>query len=395
MVAKRRLLWVSDCSAPANVRSALEGRFDLQTYQNDEPLTDQLNDSRLAVVYPNGSSSEPRKLLALLGALEHSSAVAVLMLPRSAGVAWAAANRRRGQFICMPDDVSPDVLAAHIEAAEAIQPAVAFLHEELVAARKLVAASETSQDELDEEMHLAARLQRDFLPRRLPEVGPVRFGVMYRPASWLSGDIYDVVRLDERNVGFYVADAVGHGLPAALLTMFIKHALPMKRITGHAYQIMPADVSLSELNADICQQNLSSCQFCTAFYGLLDSQTLMLNYCRAGHPPPVLLRDDGSQETLNAPGALLGVFAEEKFEQRNVQLHPGDRLIIYSDGAEWGLQHATGRSDGPIGEALASLAGVPRDEMLLQLTSWIDSAPPNPSGEEDDITIVVADVAKT
>ena len=82
------------------------------------------------------------------------------------------------------------------------------------------------------------------MSRRLPEVGPIRFGALYRPATWVSGDIYDVVRLDETHVGFYVADAVGHGMPAALLTMFIKKALLTKRILGHTYEILPPHVSL-------------------------------------------------------------------------------------------------------------------------------------------------------
>ncbi len=75
---------------------------------------------------------------------------------------------------------------------------------------------------LDEELRLAARLQQDFLPRELPQLGPVHFHTLFRPAGYVSGDLYDVVRLDQRRVGFYLADAVGHGMPAALLTMFIK-----------------------------------------------------------------------------------------------------------------------------------------------------------------------------
>ena len=84
---------------------------------------------------------------------------------------------------------------------------------------------------IDEELRLAARLQQDFLPKELPEVGPVRFHTLFRPAGYVSGDLYDVMRLDETRVGFYMADAVGHGVPAALLTMFIKQALITKEIT--------------------------------------------------------------------------------------------------------------------------------------------------------------------
>src|SRR5687767_9061625 len=91
---------------------------------------------------------------------------------------------------------------------------------------------------LDEELRLAARLQQDFLPKNLPQVGNVRFHTLYRPAGYVSGDLYDVMRLDERNVGFYMADAVGHGMPAALLTMFLKNALVTKDISPAGYRLL-------------------------------------------------------------------------------------------------------------------------------------------------------------
>jgi len=68
---------------------------------------------------------------------------------------------------------------------------------------------------VDQELRLDSRLQRDFLPKQLPTVGDIRFHVLYRPATWVCGDVYDVQRLDERFIGFYLADAVGHGVAAA------------------------------------------------------------------------------------------------------------------------------------------------------------------------------------
>ena len=68
---------------------------------------------------------------------------------------------------------------------------------------------------LDEELRLAARIQQDFLPKTLPQVGNVHFHTLFRPAGYVSGDLYDVIRLDERHIAFYMADAVGHGMPAA------------------------------------------------------------------------------------------------------------------------------------------------------------------------------------
>ena len=112
---------------------------------------------------------------------------------------------------------------------------------------------------LDEELRLAARLQRDFLPKSLPQLGDVRFHTLFRPAGYVSGDIYDVMRLDEQHVAFYIADAVGHGMPAALLTMFLKHALATKEIYGGGYRLLKPSESMARLNEALRRAKPCSC----------------------------------------------------------------------------------------------------------------------------------------
>jgi sigma-B regulation protein RsbU (phosphoserine phosphatase) len=174
--------------------------------------------------------------------------------------------------------------------------------------------------------------------------------------------------------------------------MFIKKALQTKRIIGKTYQIVPPEVSLGELNADICRQNLTSCHFCTALYCVLDIASLALDFCRAGHPEPVIFHTDGSCGRLASPGILLGIVEEEKFESRRVQMRPGDRLVLYTDGAQDTIEADQGK---PTFETvLARLAGLPRNEMLLKLTATIDAACAK-KPQADDITVMVMDVAKT
>lgn len=373
------------------MQTALGEGYQLARYDPHQPLASQLSAAKLAVIYPNGASEDPLRLGGLLGALDHTPAVAVLMLPDEAHRGWQMLSGRSGQFICTRSSAGPQELAAKIAAAEALQPAFQNLQDELGSARKILASPSGDIGEIDEEMRLAARLQRDFLPRRMPEVGPARFGVLYRPASWLSGDIYDVCRLDERHVGFYVADAVGHGMPAALLTMFIKHALQTKRIVGNTYQIVPPEISLGELNEDICAQNLTSCQFCTAVYAVLDVADHTVTYSRAGHPAPLLIHADGSIELLEAPGSLLGVFPDEKYDSAKVKLSQGDRLVLYSDGAEEGMRCAAGNTKEEFIHLIKPIASLPRDEMLFQMTASIEQAGHNPNGD-DDITVMVVDI---
>src|SRR5688572_9036270 len=97
-----------------------------------------------------------------------------------------------------------------------LQDEIQNLHGEINQLRRRDETLRFYMHRLDEELRLAARIQQDFLPKMLPQVGPVHFHTLFRPAGYVSGDLYDVTRLDERHVGFYIADAVGHGVPAAL-----------------------------------------------------------------------------------------------------------------------------------------------------------------------------------
>lgn len=188
--------------------------------------------------------------------------------------------------------------------------------------------------QFDEEQRLAARLQQDFLPKVLPQVGRVHFDCLFRPASYVSGDFYDVMRLDEKHVGFFIADAVGHGMPAALLSMYIKRALITKEITATGYRLLSPGESLGRINQALIEQELSSATFATALYGYINTDTLAVTFATAGHPSPVLITTDGRFEPLEAEGSLLGVFPDEVFTDGHATLTPGDRLFVFTDGIE-------------------------------------------------------------
>lgn len=241
--------------------------------------------------------------------------------------------------------------------------------------------------QVDEEMRLAARLQQDFLPRSLPEVPGIHFATVYRPASWVSGDIYDVMRLDEEHIGFYIADAVGHGMPAALLTMFIKRALITKRIEGNAYSLVEPGSALECLNDDMIQQDLSSFQFVTCCYGFLNIRTLRLRIASAGHPPPMLINKNGQMSELDVGGSLLGVFPEQKFETALVQLHQGEKLLIYSDGVE--VAFVNEGPDEPLRfrKEFGNLADCDIQTMCDELVQIIDREEGS-LHPQDDVTIV-------
>ena len=194
--------------------------------------------------------------------------------------------------------------------------------------------TKTLAESLTEQLRLAGLVQQDFLPAKLPNTDETQWASVFLPAEWVSGDIYDVARIDEQHIGFYVADVVGHGMPAALLTIFLKQALVMRETVGNNYRIFsPAEV-VRNLNLRMTAQKLSGYQFATACYCLLNTKTLQLTYARAGHPYPVIIRLGEPPRQLEVRGSLLGIFEQAEYFQETVQLQPGDKLLLYSDGAE-------------------------------------------------------------
>jgi len=186
---------------------------------------------------------------------------------------------------------------------------------------------------LDQDLLLAQKLQRSFLPRQLPEVGAVRFATRFFAAGPVAGDIYDVSRLDEHTLGFYVADAVGHGVAAALLTVFVRKAIRPKIISGHSYRILPPGEVLISLNREMLTEELHESSFVTMVYGTIDVRTHTLCYSLAGHPPAILVSDTGRQELLDHSGPLLGVM-EEDYPTQTVELECGDKVVLYSEMLE-------------------------------------------------------------
>ena len=124
----------------------------------------------------------------------------------------------------------------------------------------------------------------------------------------MGGDFYDFFRLDERHVGFYVADAMGHGVPASLLTIFVKRGVKAKEITGQDYRLVQPDEVLQRLNGDLIEQALSDQPFVTMVYALLNFQEGVLHFARSGHPYPLYLPRIGPPSLWQIEGKMLGVF---------------------------------------------------------------------------------------
>ena len=256
-----------------------------------------------------------------------------------------------------------------------------------------LSVTEALVDNLSEQLRMAGIVQRDFLPTQLPSCDNLRWATTFLPAEWVSGDIYDIVRIDEQHIGFYIADVVGHGVPAALLTIFLKQAMVMRQTAGNSYRIFsPAEV-MTNLNKRMTEQKLSGYQFATCCYCLLNINTLLLTYARAGHPYPILIRPNKEMQKLEVRGSLLGIFEQAEFPQQTMQLQSGDKLLLYSDGAEPFIGRVDEQAGFKFSEKFHQISDLSIAQMIDEINTLAQNQKIRPS-EVDDITTVGLEIIK-
>ena len=263
-----------------------------------------------------------------------------------------------------------------------------WMAEEINLLRRRDDTLNTYMARLDEELRLAGRIQQDFLPKTLPQVGRARFHTLFRPAGYVSGDLYDVVRLDSRHVGFWIADAVGHGMPAALLTMFIKHGMVTRDFTAAGMTLLTPGETLGRLNAALVEQNLTQATFATAIYGIVDTQSMDVQIARAGHPSPLRITTTGQLQDLPGCGGLLGIFPDETFETTRITLEPGQRLLFYSDGVELTFGSGDPSETTHWRDELQARTSLSSADIVNDLVGYLD----NQQGSlapKDDLTLIL------
>ena len=236
-------------------------------------------------------------------------------------------------FVIDPQ-LGPEHLATALSALIARQREIQRLQYDTATAMKFSGGLRNQIDNIQEELQLAASVQREFLPRILPSIGGIASAALWRPAAYVSGDIYNVMRLDEHHLGLFVTDAVGHGVPAALLTLVISRSLPTKEINGNSYRILSPSEALTQVNADMMTRAGRTTRFATAIYAVIDTRNHQLTVASAGHLPMMRISRGGTCEAIPTVGGLLGVFEDETFTEQVITLSAGDKLLFYTDGFE-------------------------------------------------------------
>ena len=243
--------------------------------------------------------------------------------------------------------------------------------------------------QLNEQIKLAGQVQRE----QLPDPGAFRsleVRTLYHPAHRVSGDVYDITRLDEDNVGISLADASGHGVSSALLTMLLKRSFRGKEVADDACRMLePTDV-LNRVNHDVLTSNFKQCQFVTGLYGVYYEPARTFTFARGGSPYPILLRTGRSPRQLVCDGPILGAFGDAVFDTMTVYLEPGDAMILYTDGLEALLLGRTGAN--PIDDVAetpwyASLSADSAFDAIDDIAGRVAAADPK-TWPVDDLTMI-------
>jgi sigma-B regulation protein RsbU (phosphoserine phosphatase) len=181
---------------------------------------------------------------------------------------------------------------------------------------------------MERELQMAQGVQASLLPQETPQVSGWAFEARWLPARTVSGDYYDFIPLDGGRLGLVIADVSDKGMPAAVFM-----ALTRSTIRATTSQLRSPAEAIAEANRLICADSADG-MFVTLFYAMLDPVSGVLTYVNAGHNPPLVCRVGEAEhlEELRPTGMALGIVDDFPFEQRRLELQPGDSILLYTDG---------------------------------------------------------------
>jgi phosphoserine phosphatase RsbU/P len=332
MEASNEGIVVLDIRAPDNPIVYVNGGFERQTgYTRDEVLHQSAR-------FIHGPQTDPGTLAKIRNAIETGQPCTdeVLSYRKDGSAFWnrislSPIHNRVGEithFVSIQSDVS-----ARTQSNAEVESALELLEKTNVHLTRI-------NRRMKKNLEAAAQVQHALLPEHMPEMEGIDFAWKFRPCDELAGDILNVFRINRKTVGLYLLDVTGHGTAAALMAVSVSRMLSPKALSSSLvreedssaadYKVVAPSRVAEQLN-DHFPWDAETGQFFTLIYGVLDAEALTFRYVSAGHPGPAVFAV-GEEPHIPQSGGLPIGLSNEPYEEQCIQLAPGDRLHLYSDG---------------------------------------------------------------
>jgi sigma-B regulation protein RsbU (phosphoserine phosphatase) len=196
-------------------------------------------------------------------------------------------------------------------------------------------------DVIRDDLEAAARIQRSLIPQKVESFRGITFDWLFCPSQFVAGDIFNIIRLDEKTLAFYLLDVSGHGIPAALLSTTLSRVLtpspnfagPLRRPLKESphYMITPPHEVALELNERFMNDGVHV-EYFTMVYGIINMDSASGTLTQAGHPSPIHQMADGTIRLIGDGGFPVGMIPGAVYDEHSFVLEEGERLFLYSDG---------------------------------------------------------------
>ena len=309
--AEQGVITLLDAKAPDTMQTLIRvSNGEQPTFSLSEPLLRWMQHHMVPLRLPNAQPLPIFDALSLPDAAHTLLCIPLLVRSRLTGILTVYNRRGRGSFS---------------EADERLLAIVAAQSAQVIENARLQ-EKEKQLLHVKEELALAYKIQVNLLPKQPPLIEEYDIAGKSLPAEIVGGDYFDFMTMQERYLGFCVGDVSGKGLPAALLMANVQATL-----RGQAFCSRSVAACLEQSNK-LLYQSAPKGTFVTLFCGLLDTTSHQVSYANAGHNRPLLLRADGTRMLLSTGGLVLGAVPTHAYKEDEVTLHPGDTLLLYSDG---------------------------------------------------------------
>jgi phosphoserine phosphatase RsbU/P len=311
-----------------------------------------------------------------VGALA-TGAILTRTITRSVGDLYdATLHVRRGDFSHRVRVANRDQLGALGESFNEMTSSIS----ELIEAQR-------ERHRLENEVEIARGVQQQLFPQSIPQLPGLELAAICRPARSVSGDYYDFIPLGPNRVGIVLADISGKGIFAALLMASLQASLRSTAALEDCAGTGTADI-VSLLNKHLFR-NTSDDRYATLFYAIYDSAAKTLTYTNAGHLAPIFL-NDGSIQTLEVGGTVVGLFEEAQYTECTLPVRPGTLLVAFTDGltepeSVYGEEFGIKRLNAEVLRQRDANAVRIAENLLAAAEQWAGTAE-----QADDMTVVVA-----